>query len=248
MMDYRVIEDSEYAEGLRRQCAAVVVGAQEALGMGGVIMREMQVLRRRVLAQGVAVIKRKYVVDGFVLTKADTRHLHLSKSGVIGAGVSRAAIDGVVVALPDDDYHVAVPANVTEAAIQFTAYLIKVGGSYVIQIGQVVPDQAMPVYRVTVPSGDAGASLAAVTLADLRVIQPLNSWVVTFDAFVSVAFAEALPAADYAVELEVESATDPAAVGTLVVYDKAKNGFKIRQTGSADNVRIRWTLLNPRYQ
>jgi hypothetical protein len=63
-----------------------------------------------------------------------------------------------------------------------------------------------------------------------------------------VAVPHALPAADYGVQLEVESATDPAAVGALVVYGKARNGFKIRQTGSADNVRIRWTLLNPRYQ
>jgi hypothetical protein len=37
-------------------------------------------------------------------------------------------------------------------------------------------------------------------------------------------------------------------VGHVSIYDKANNGFKVRQSGSADNVRLRWTVLNPNYQ
>lgn len=230
------------------QQVAILAGMQEALGLGGVLAREMQVLRKRVLAQGAVVIKNKHVITGMVLSKSDIRALHLSQSGTVGTGVSRAKIDGMIVSLADDDYHVSVPSNETSEALDYYAFLIGSGSGYEVQIAQEVPDSGLPLYRVTVPANNTGNSLSAVTLTDLRVIQAANAWLTTFDPWASVSFPEALPAADYAVELEVESATDPAAVGTLVVYDKARNGFKLRQTGSADNVHVRWTLLNPRYQ
>jgi hypothetical protein len=230
------------------QQVAILAGMQEALGLGGVLAREMQVLRKRVLAQGSVVIKNKHVITGMVLSKSDIRALHLSQSGTVGTGVSRAKIDGMIVSLADDDYHVSVPSNETSEALDYYAFLIGLGSSYEVQIALEVPDNGLPLYRVTVPANNTGNSLSAVTLTDLRVIQAANAWLTTFDPWASVSFPEALPAADYAVELEVESATDPAAVGTLVVYDKATNGFKLRQTGSADNVHVRWTLLNPRYQ
>ena len=53
-------------------------------------------------------------------------------------------------------------------------------------------------------------------------------------------------APDYAVTLEVESAAGGLdAVGVLQVTEKSNNGFKIAMNGSADDVKIRWTLLNP---
>jgi len=230
------------------QQVSILAGMQEALGLGGVLAREMRVLRKRVLAQGTVVIKNKHVITGMQLTKSEIRALHLSQSGTVGTGVSRAKIDGMIVSRSDDDYHVSVPSNESNETREYYAFLVKSGNTYGVQIALTVPDDGLPLYRVTIPANNTGNSLAAVTLTDLRVIQAANAWVSTFDPFTTVAFPEGLPAADYGVELEVEAATDPAAVGSLVVYDKAKNGFKIRQTGSADNVRIRWTLLNPRYQ
>jgi hypothetical protein len=50
---------------------------------------------------------------------------------------------------------------------------------------------------------------------------------------------------DYAVSLTVQSASDVGAVGDLIAYDKQSNGFKIKATGSADNIQIKWTLMNP---
>jgi hypothetical protein len=50
---------------------------------------------------------------------------------------------------------------------------------------------------------------------------------------------------DYDVLLTVESASDLDKVGRLEVYDKASNGFKIRPTGTADNIQVRWTIVNP---
>lgn len=34
-------------------------------------------------------------------------------------------------------------------------------------------------------------------------------------------------------------------VGELIAYDKTRNGFKVKMTGSADSVSFLWTLINP---
>ncbi|MEN1969035.1 signal transduction protein [Lentibacillus sp. N15] len=34
-------------------------------------------------------------------------------------------------------------------------------------------------------------------------------------------------------------------VGKLIAYDKTRNGFKVKMTGSADSVSFLWTLINP---
>lgn len=50
---------------------------------------------------------------------------------------------------------------------------------------------------------------------------------------------------DYGVYVVVDEATDVQRVGDIVIYDKQPNGFKIKITGDADNVKLRWTLINP---
>lgn len=52
-------------------------------------------------------------------------------------------------------------------------------------------------------------------------------------------------APNYDVQLTVTSADDMGRVGELIVYDKTRNGFKVRMTGSAKTVSFLWTLLNP---
>ncbi|WPZ28191.1 phage tail protein [Sulfitobacter sp. OXR-159] len=227
---------------------AMAAGVQQAMNLGGVLLREMDVMRRRVLAQGVALIRLKHVIAGMQLTKSEVRTLHLSQTGTVGAGLSKAKLDGLIVALPDDDYHVSVPTNETGSPVQYFAYLVKSGGVYGVDIGASVPDEALALYRIDIPAGDTASNLNAVTLVDLRVIQAENAWTSVIEPFAAVAFADALPSADYMVSVEIEDATNIAAVGDVVIYDKANNGFKIGQTGSADNVRIRWTAINPNYQ
>lgn len=38
---------------------------------------------------------------------------------------------------------------------------------------------------------------------------------------------------------------DVGLIGNLVVYDKTRNGFKVKMTGSAKSVTFLWTILNP---
>lgn len=231
------------------QQTTIVGGMQEALGLAGVLARDLATLRQRIFSQGVVTIRNKHVISGMVLTKSDIRALHLSQTGTLGAGVSRARIDGMIISLADDDYHVSVPTNETDEPRSYFAFLVNTGGaSYAVEIAPEVPPNGLPLYRLDVPANNTGNSLSAVAMTDLRVVQPSNAWVSTFHPVATVAFPAALPAADYGVALEVESATSVAAVGALEAYDRATNGFKIRMTGSADNVRVRWTLLNIRYQ
>lgn len=195
---------------------------------------------RGIVAQGSAFIKNKFVVSGMVLTKdAAVRTLHLSASGVVGAGVSRVYTDGQVVAIPDDDHHVAVPTNESASPKTYYAYFRR--SAMRVQIGTTVPEDGLLLYTLVVPAGDVD-SLAGVTLANGRIIQSVDAWASSFTPSVTVPLAVPVPDVNYAVHMEVESATNRSAVGALTAYDKAVNAFKIKSSGSADNIRVRWTL------
>lgn len=224
-------------------------GIETAIHLAALALQEGENMRRRVLAQGATVIKNKYVIQGFVLSKSDIRALHLSQSGVVGSGASKSAIDGIVVSIPDDDYHVSVPDNPSSTSLTVYAFLIKQpDSSYRVSIADTIPDTGELLYQLTIPANDTAANLGAVTLMDRRTLQPAAGWVSNFVPFTTITLPDGLPAQDYGIALEIEDASNVAAVGDLSVYDKAQNAFKVKLSGSADNVRIRWTLLNPSYR
>lgn len=223
---------------------ALVGALSEALGLVGVVDRRLRTLQSQFLQQGGVVIKNKYVIQGFVLTKSDIRALHLSQTGTVGSGISIARIDGLRISLADDDYHVSVETNPTSAPITRYAYLLNTGdGVYAVRIGPSVPDAGLLLYQLTIPANDTANNLSAVTLTDQRMIQAENGWTraVTPEAIVALAHALVSPA--YQVALEVESATLPEQIGRLEVVDRQTNGFKVRMSGSADNVRLRYSVL-----
>jgi hypothetical protein len=150
--------------------------------------------------------------------------------------------------MADNDYVVSVPQNTTAQAVTYYAYLWKNGGGvYEIAVSTTVPTNGLTLYSLTIPANDTANNLNAVTLTDLRVIQTIDGWTTSVTPSVYVGLPFTLPAADYHVVFNVESATDVTAVGTLKVSGKQANGFTINMTGSADNVRVRWTLLNVNY-
>jgi hypothetical protein len=243
----KVEELQALAEGIDDEAQnAIVAAISQALSISGVNTQAIENLQHRSLAQGTVVLKNKWVVSGCVLSKADIRALHLSASGTVGSGVSRAWIDGGMRFIPDDDYHVTVPTNPGTSDVVYYAYLALESGAYRVDLDTAVPDAALLLYQLTVPAGDTANNLSAVTLTDRRTLQPWNGWTINTvqDVYVPLP-APQLNAPDYAVELMVESATYIGAVGELEVVDRQQNGFKIRIRGSADNVMVRWTLLNP---
>lgn len=52
-------------------------------------------------------------------------------------------------------------------------------------------------------------------------------------------------APNYQVILDVTSADDMGAIGVLSVINKSQNGFAIQYTGSAKQVTVLWTIVNP---
>ena len=225
---------------------ALVAAIAQALSLGGVNAKALEDLRARALSQGTAVLKNKWVTAGCALVKSDIRALHLTLSGAYVPGdYSSAYIDGQIRHIADDDYHVTVPSNNGASAQTYWAYLHNDAGVYRASIAETIPDDGLKLYEITVPAGDTANNLDAVTLTDRRTVQAYNGYTIgtVQEVYVALPY-PALNAPDYDVALTVESATDFGAVGPLEVADKQQNGFKIRAQGSADNVALRWTLIN----
>jgi hypothetical protein len=231
-------------EYVGEQTNPLAAGMQEAMARAEMAQKSVDDVRQRVFAQGTVVIKNKYVVQGFVLTKSDVRYLHLSETGTVSNGESIAYIDGGYAKLIDDDLEVPIPENPGDADMIRHAYLADLGGGdYKVVLGDDVPDAGLLLYVVTIPAGSTGNDISAVTLTDSREIKDPLSWLRESAPNAYVALKHPLPAGQaYDVLLTVESASDRAAVGDLRPYDKQDNGFKIGFSGTADNVVVRYTV------
>lgn len=224
--------------------------AMQAMVNTGLLSKSVDNLRKRVLAQGVSTLKNKWVVQGFALSKAsEIRALHLSQTGTVGSGTSIAWTDGKRVQLTDDDYHVTVPTNArTTDILVLYACLVKSDGVYRVLLSAAVPDDGLLLYEVRVAANDSAVDCRNVTLVDRRVIQGISGYFITTPQTLYIAFPYPLQSSsDYDVVFTVESATDKAAVGNIEITSKTANGCSLQITGSADNVKIRWSLLNINY-
>lgn len=224
--------------------------AMQAMVNTGLLSKSVDNLRKRVLAQGVSTLKNKWVVQGFALSKAsEIRALHLSQTGTVGSGTSIAWTDGKRVQLTDDDYHVTVPTNAsTTDILVLYAYLVKSDGVYRVLLSAAVPDDGLLLYEVRVAANDSAVDCRNVTLVDRRTIQGISGYFITTPQTLYIAFPYQLQSSsDYDVVFTVESATDKAAVGNIEITSKTANGCSLQITGSADNVKIRWSLLNINY-
>ncbi|GIW22886.1 MAG: hypothetical protein KatS3mg068_2571 [Candidatus Sericytochromatia bacterium] len=217
-----------------------------ALEILNTLAAEIDNIEKRLIIQGATFIKNKYVVSGFTLTKADIRALHLSRTGTITSGnFSTARINGEIISLDDDDYHVSVPTNETSSDKIYYAYLKKQNdNSYRVDLAQSVPNDALLLYTLNIPANDTASNLNSVTLTDNRIIQADNSWITNFTPSSYVALPFTLLNNNYTVLLEIENATNISAISRLAVKNKATNGFNVEMLGSADNVQIKWTVIN----
>lgn len=238
-------------DGIDEQAQNALLGlGMQAMVSVGVLAKSVDNMRKRVLAQGVSTLKNKWVVQGFALSKAsEIRALHLSQTGTVGSGTSIAWTDGKRVQLTDDDYHVTVPTNTsTSDILVLYAYLVKSDGVYRVLLSAAVPDDGVLLYEVRVAANDSAVDCRNVTLVDRRTIQGINGYFITTPQKLYIAFPYPLQSSsDYDVVFTVESATDRAAVGNIEITSKTANGCSLQITGSADNIKIRWSLLNINY-
>lgn len=225
--------------------------AIEALQHINAIEKDLDKWKKQRLQQGTAYIYNKCVMEGCVVSKmTNSRYLQVSRTGTFTAGdVSKCHVDGRQVGVIDEqlvamvplgsgatnkDYYVYVDWDV--AASRYRLYLAP----------DALPTGKLGLYKATVPWSDQGMDLTAVTLADIRRIESNNAFRTT-EPFVLISNPgyTLFDAPEYDVQLSIEEASDFSRVGDLVVYEKAANGFKVKFTGNADNVKVRWTIINP---
>ena len=237
--------------------AGVDVGANlagalviEALQHINSIEKELDKWKKQRLQQGTAYIYNKYVIEGCVIAKmAASRYLQISRTGTFTAGdLSRIHVDGKPMGVIDEQMIAMVPLG-TGVNVDYYIYVDwdAVASRYrCYLVAGAVPAGKLGLYKATVPGSDQGMDLTAVTLTDIRRIEA-NAAFHSTDAYVLISNPgyTLFDSPDYDVQLTIESASDVQRVGDLIVYSKAANGFYVKYSGNADNVNIRWTIIDP---
>ena len=237
-------------EGINLADNIVGVMVGEALQKVGAINKELEKWQKQRLQQGLIYLYNKYVISGCIVSKMpNSRYLQISLTGTYAAGnVSKVYADGKYVGMVDEEMIAMVPMNTDSVADIYYLYIDydSAQGRYRSYLATIVPNGKLTLYKITVSANDNGMDLTSVILTDIRRIEPLNTMrSIEPYALVSIPGFPMLDADDYDVNATVQTASDIAAVGEVTIYDKQANGFKIKTTGSADNVQIRWTLMNP---
>lgn len=231
---------------------------------------ELDKWKTKRIQQGKITLYNKYVIDGCIVKPIEgTRNVQVisdttstvttvTKDGTSTSnhtvsrtsttlGVSHVYIDGITVSIPDDmDSVSAIQKNYGSTDITLYAYIEKdAKGNYAVKVGE-DPTGKLKLYRLVIPAGDTSENLNNVLFFDERRIERQDSFFSKADSFVEVALDEPLSdSPEYDVQFTVESASNLSAIGILYPFDKATNGFKIGMTGSADNVVVRWTAIDP---
>lgn len=203
---------------------------------------ELQAWKESKVQQGTVTVYNKFVIAGGVINAiAGTRNVKLTKTGTYNAAnFSTFWYNGSVMTIADtQDSVAAVPANTTSAPINFYAYM---DDDASVKVADAVPDGKLPLYRITVPAGDTAANLNAVTFTDIRRVESHYHNFYNTMPSATVTLKNAMVGSDYSVELEVESAANnkPA---TVAVKDKRANTFTIVTTNDADDVVVRYTVV-----
>lgn len=230
---------------------AAGVAITSALTLGQKCWTELEKTRKQRTQQGEVTLYNKFVVSGCIVGAVPgTRNIQVTATGTYSAaGYSRIYADGMLHTIDDIQSSVAaVPQNTDTSAKTYYAYISADGDAYKVHVDTSVPENALKLYRITVPAGDTGADLSKASFADERRVEPFYTAYYRSVPFAAVNLpGYTMPdAPDYGVALEVESAAGGMdTVGTLQVVEKGNNGFKIAMNGTADDVKIRWTLVNP---
>lgn len=236
--------------GIDVATGALAALAVEAIQKAGALAKELDKWQNQRLQQGLITIYNKFVVDGAKITKmSNSRYVQLSNSGTYTAAVtSRIFADGKLVIVPDEQSVALIPTNPDATSKTYYVYLLWNASEnrYKAYAAATVPDNALKLYRIVVPAGDQAANLDACTFYDERRVESGYPYYYSVQPFATVSIpGYPMLDIDYDVAVSLEDAADIQKVGDLTVYDKLQNGFKVKFTGNTDNVKIRWTIINP---
>ena len=245
------IPSDGYVSHLDADIQLGIVGATlaETVQKTGAIEKELDKWQNQRLLQGTVTLYNKSVLEGCVISAMpNSRYLQFTRTGTYVEGnISKAYVDGKIIGINDTEMLAMVPQYILEGPNVYYVYIDydASSGKYKPFLDSKVPDGKLTLYKITVPAGDNKMDLSLVNIQDTRRIENSNVFLNTKPfALVSLPGYPQL-STDYAISLTVQSASDIGAVGDLIAYGKQANGFKIKVTGSADNVEIKWTLMNP---
>lgn len=109
-----------------------------------------------------------------------------------------------------------------------------------------VPENGIPLYKVTVPAGNTESNdpyLTSVTFTNIGRREPNFPLCMSTSPTVYIPLRTPVVDNDYQINLEILGFSGSGfQLGYVYVGAKAANGFSIYYNGSADNVRIKWTL------
>jgi hypothetical protein len=216
-----------------------------ALDSAGLANREVIKTIRYRMQAGSAVISNRGVVAGCTVSKSISAIRNLS----LAAGSFFA--DGLTIPCPAMDNSAIVASNPGEVAQVCYGYVFVDGNGVVrfsvTEFGEIVPDNGIPICRITVPGGNTQVTdpnLTSVTITDVRRIEAGYPQQVKSIAYASVALPYTMIDTEYMVLLFVEGAKgNMNQRSTVYAGDKASNGFKIFSEGSIDSVSVRWLAI-----
>jgi hypothetical protein len=196
---------------------------------------------------GTLMLYNKGIISGCGVTKSTTANRNLScAAGSIFA-------KGQLFSFIGEENGVAVPSNGNSGAMTCYAYLrfLESGAIdfAVTELGGQVPEGGIPLYLITVPSGNDGTSdpnLSSVILTDIRRVEPNFPAYFNTALYANVSLPHVLPDADYNISVDVISMDGYSFQrGLIYAGDRNVNGFKIYYNGVGDNLKIRWEISKP---
>lgn len=241
---YPVFHEGSHAQGqveaMRRELETARGLALSALDLGGTAHRQIEAMRQSRIQEGEFVLTNRGIVAGCTLAKSSTATRNLSLAG--GRCFARGRLYSVAAELNA----VSVPQNTGPGAVTVSAYLLLVGGAWMLAttpLGGAVPEGAIELYRLTIPAGSTDASdphLASVVLTDVRRLEPAFPSHVSSPAY-RYQNLNWLPDDRYQLRFDIVSAEGaPCDPDDILVGSRAQNAFAVSLASAADNIRVRW--------
>lgn len=241
-----VFEDMPYTT---RQELDVVLNEQysaiaAALDLGAMANKEhIKTLTKRIQTGEVTIYNRG-IKSGCTIVKSSTatRNLTLTNGTLFMNGQIHSVFDMTNTAN--------VPQNQTAETKYSYVFLWKdLDGKFQVDctnLDELPPDDSLTLYKVTVPANSTEATdpyLNNCALTDLRKLEPNYPKILINAPFVYVPFKHDLIDLDYSVDLDIVSFLGGGfQLGYCYSSDRAKNGLNININGTADVVKVKYTI------
>lgn len=220
----------------------VVATLKYALDQVGQANGSIRALKQYLQQEGEVRIANRGLVHGCTVSRSTSaaRNLNLAAGTCFANGRTYAVAGG--------ENQASVPANIGAGSTTVTAYLHPGAQGWqlaVSAIGEALPDDAIPLYSLTLPAHSSDATdpnLAQVSLTSLRRLEPGFPQYLDSPASQFVAIARLTDNA-YHLDLDLVSAQGaPCPPQALCITSRASNGFVITLASAADAVHLRYRL------